>query len=123
MLQEYAAKVVGDTDEHRREIKTVESLCKGEGDQWPHPHVIRAWFTSIFQSSALDTGKVVILMDLCDGTLDGMLLDRKAKRSHLSAFEIFTIAIQVLEGLKYCHSRGYTHRDLNPRNGMHPATS
>jgi len=55
-------------------------------------------------------------MDLCDGTLDSMLLDRKVRQSHLSAFEIFTIAIQVLEGLKYCHSRGYTHRDLNPRN-------
>jgi serine/threonine protein kinase len=112
-----------DNEYHIREIETVESLCKGEGDQWPHPHVIRTWFTNIIPSLTRrpGTGTVVILMDLCDGTLDSMLQDRNAKRSYMSAYEIFTIAIQVLEGLKYCHSRGYTHRDVNPRNGILPA--
>lgn len=56
-------------------------------------------------------------MDLCHGTLDDLLKGVAAQKQFCVRFQILSIAIQILEGLHYCHTRGQVHRDLTPRNG------
>ena len=109
-----------DTDSHRREKGTVEALCRADGDYGPHPNVIRVWHTGVWQGNEHNVGKITILMDLCKGTLDGLLQKTKDKGKFMSITSIFECAVAILEGLHYCHNRNYTHRDLTPRNGICP---
>lgn len=87
------------------------------GEQEQHPHVVRVWHTSVWGSDLNNVGKIVLLMDLHTGTLQMKLNVMGAENRYYSKFGIFDVAIQILEGLKYCHSRDYAHRDLSPRNG------
>jgi len=56
-------------------------------------------------------------MDLHTETLQMKLNAMKTENRYYSKFGIFGIAIQILEGLKYCHGHGYSHQDLTFRNG------
>ena len=107
-----------DTETHRREMETVEVLCRPDRDHEPHPNVIRVWDTRVWQGNAHTVAKITILMDLFKGTLDRLLQGVKDKRKFLSVTSIFECAIAILEGLCYCHERNYIHRDLTPRNGI-----
>lgn len=122
---------MGDIPRHRREMTVVGELCMGEGSLGPHPHVMRVWSTMLLDTNPPSPRKCVIIMDLCDGNLKTYLSNLCQMQVHISATQILSIAIQILDGLRYCHSRNYfrgnntprinyTHRDLKPTNGIFP---
>ena len=128
---------MGDIPQHRREMKVVGELCMGEGSLGPHPHVVRVWNTMLLDINPPFPRKCVIIMDLCDGNLKTYLSNLSQTQVsnlsqtqvNISAAQILSIAIQILDGLRYCHSRNYfrgnntprinyTHRDLKPTNSI-----
>ncbi|NDC95952.1 hypothetical protein EB118_21450, partial [bacterium] len=62
-----------------------------------------------------------IVMDLLGPSLECLL----AKHKKFGLKTIITLAIKMIEVIKYIHSRGYIHRDLKPDNFVigHPNTS
>jgi serine/threonine protein kinase len=110
--------VIEDSRYHRREKEILEALCMG--DQARNPHVICVFTTLVWQSNEQNVGKIGIVMELCEGTLDSLLDEIKGTNSRTKTHQIFSVAVQILEGLVYCHSQNYTHRDVNPRNGVSP---
>ena len=91
-------------------------LCKAQGNQGPHAHVVCVWDTMLAEVPARNghVARLFIRMELCDGTLKRYL---ESRIRDLNILQIVQILIQILEGLCYCHSKGYVHRDLKPSNG------
>jgi serine/threonine protein kinase len=58
--------------------------------------------------------KKVLVMDLLGMSLETLLQKSKAKRFRLKT--IILIAIQLLDIMKFIHSKGYIHRDIKPDN-------
>uniref|UniRef100_A0A7S0AEF2 cGMP-dependent protein kinase n=1 Tax=Pyrodinium bahamense TaxID=73915 RepID=A0A7S0AEF2_9DINO len=56
--------------------------------------------------------RLVLVMELMDGTLFDLIVSR----GRLPTNEARHIFVQVVEGLKYIHSRSVVHRDLKPEN-------
>jgi len=85
----------------KREIKLMEKM--------KHPHIIRLY-------EVIDTDKYVILVMeyVGGGSLHGYLKSKPKRR--LEEHEARRIFRQVLEGIKYCHSRCITHRDIKLEN-------
>lgn len=50
--------------------------------------------------------------------IEGITLDKYIKQKSLTVPEIENIAIQILEGLSYAHSKNIVHRDIKPSNIM-----
>lgn len=61
--------------------------------------------------------KLLIQMELCDGTLTNYLKEIRLRQDHIKEREIQSVLVQILAGLCYCHSEGIVHRDLKPNNG------
>lgn len=80
---------------------------------------LQKYIQKLFQdeslSSAKHTSQIFIKMELCDFTL-GEYLYLKPGSYIKQDQDIFCIANDIVSGLKYIHARGYTHRDLNPKN-------
>jgi serine/threonine protein kinase len=58
--------------------------------------------------------KKVLVMDLLGTSLETLLQKSKAKRFRLKT--IILMAIQLLDIMKFIHSKGYIHRDIKPDN-------
>ena len=57
---------------------------------------------------------MLILCELCEG---GTLIDLLKKNNYkLPEHQILTIMLQIVNGLKFMHSKGYAHRDLKAEN-------
>ncbi|KFM76789.1 Serine/threonine-protein kinase H1-like protein, partial [Stegodyphus mimosarum] len=72
-----------------------------------HPNVIK--LIEVFESDH----KVYMVMELATG---GSLLDRLETRGYLSEDDSRDVMRMVLQGVKYLHALGITHRDLKPDN-------
>ena len=85
----------------RREIKLMEKMRS--------QHIIRLY-------EVIDTGKyVIIVMEyVSGGSLHGYLKAHPNKR--LPETEAKRVFKQVVEGIRYCHNRCITHRDIKLEN-------
>ena len=85
----------------KREIKLMEKM--------KHPNIIRLYET-------IDTDDYVILVMeyVGGGSLHGYLKARANRR--LDEDEARRVFKQIMEGIKYCHSRCITHRDVKLEN-------
>ncbi|XP_055951082.1 serine/threonine-protein kinase H1 homolog [Argiope bruennichi] len=72
-----------------------------------HPNVIK--LVEVFESDH----KVYMVMELATG---GSLLDRLETRGYLTDEDARDVMQMVLNGVKYLHALGITHRDLKPDN-------
>lgn len=57
--------------------------------------------------------KVCFVMEYCSG---GELMDYIHENFPLNESDVFSIAIQICEAMRYCHSAKIIHRDLKPQN-------
>ncbi|KNC46360.1 CAMK/CAMK1 protein kinase [Thecamonas trahens ATCC 50062] len=72
-----------------------------------HPNVIT--LLEIFETPS----QLVLVMELVSG---GELFERIVQKGNLSEAEAAGIVRQILQALKYLHSRNVVHRDLKPEN-------
>ncbi len=71
-----------------------------------HPNVVRLLGLKEVPATTYNSGKVRIVMELCQGDLK-KLLRRKKK---LDREEVAYLVKQILEGLVYLHENGVIHR-------------
>jgi serine/threonine protein kinase len=102
-----------DCSQTRREIVAVQNLC-GTGE---YTHLIQVFKFRIKRSAASDVGKLVIVMEKCDGTLSDYFQQMQREAKHFNTTAVFGIARHILGGLLHCHKKGFSHRDLKPTNG------
>ena len=80
------------------------------GHRLIHKHVV-----AVRDYGEEEDGLVYLVMDL----LEGQTLDRWVRqRRQVTAEEVRSIGVQVLEALSEAHARGIVHRDLKPNNLM-----
>ena len=74
-----------------------------------HPHIVR-----LVESYTESSGALIMITEFADG---GDLADRLKKFPHgLAGGEVKELFTQVLDAMKYVHSRRVLHRDLKPAN-------
>jgi serine/threonine protein kinase len=72
-----------------------------------HPHLVRVG--DFFEEG----GNTYLVMDFVEGN---SLIDLIKEEGTLSEARVLTWALQLLDALAYCHSRGVIHRDIKPQN-------
>jgi len=103
----YAIKVIprcvlskpGDYDRLQRELNVMSSL--------EHESIVR--MNECFD----DSDRIYLVLDYCPG---GHLLEYIIKSGAIKERLASCIFYQIVNGIKYCHSRGVAHRDLKPEN-------
>ena len=91
------------TKDKENEIKILSNLS--------HPNLIKCFF------SFYDSENIYIIMDFCEfGDLFSLLQSVKKKKVFVNEDIIWNIAIQVLIGLNYLHSKKIIHRDIKLLN-------
>ena len=104
----YAAKIIDKKniikkDKNRQSIK-AEIETQQECD---HPKIVKV------KSYSEDKDNVYIILELCQNKSLAELLD---KRGFLTEFEVRNYIFQLIQGVKYLHSKKIIHRDLKPNN-------
>lgn len=79
-----------------KEIRTLETLS--------HRNIVRYIDYREYK------GYVLMFMELCEGTLDGLLLKNPTVEERLNYFR------QIVAGVRFMYSRSLLHRDLKPSN-------
>jgi serine/threonine-protein kinase len=72
-----------------------------------HPHLVRVG--DFFEEG----DNTYLVMDFVEGD---SLIDLISKEGTLSEAHVLNWALQLLDALTYCHSRGVIHRDIKPQN-------
>ena len=77
-----------------------------------HSNIVRLYDLDIWENM------YILREEFIDGQSLEKLIIEKAKSGNpaFSEREVLSILRQILEGLKFCHSRGVIHRDLKPNN-------
>jgi len=68
-------------------------------DQWPMP-------------------KVFIQAELCTGDLNQYIELHRSTGRQIPWQNVWSITLEIVEGLTYAHELGWSHRNLKPRNGI-----
>ena len=104
----YAAKVY--VDEHAKRLAWEREIAALRPLVHPRLPVLRAWFES--------DGRLFVVMELVEGA---SLRQAVETRGPLAVDRALRVALDVCEALEYVASRGWTYRDLHPKN-IHPDT-
>ncbi|CAG0880724.1 unnamed protein product [Cyprideis torosa] len=101
--KEFAKKLVspgveGDLIREQREINALKAMR--------HPNVVQL---EVFW---METRYLVIVMELCSGSLDKWLLDHEVRDIE----DIHKLFVDISLGISYIHGKGLIHRDLKPNN-------
>ena len=107
----YAIKVI----DLNRDIKAASSLEIKILREVHHEYVIRLY--EVIKTSR----RLYLVMDLATG---GELMDRICLLGKFDECDAARVLFMILDGLRYLHSKGITHRDLKPQNILyyHPGT-
>mmetsp|Transcript_106927 Transcript_106927/g.190077 ORF Transcript_106927/g.190077 Transcript_106927/m.190077 type:complete len:403 (-) Transcript_106927:59-1267(-) len=100
----YATKTLGQDEEI--EIKILR--------QMNHPHVIR------LHEAIRDGDQLCLIMDLCDGDLDGWIESKKDNAwkvyGKVESSDVGRFSVQMLSAMTYIHYHHIAHRDVKPGN-------
>lgn len=81
-----------------------------EGKRLHHPNIIR------IHGLVFEAGSPVLVMELCDGSLDNAIATLASDRSYFSTTQSLGIIADIADGLAFLHSRGVVHRDIKNAN-------
>ena len=99
----YAIKVIDLTEDIKKSSQLeLKILAKVQ-----HKYVIRMY--EFIRTSR----RLYLVMDLATG---GELMDRICLLGNFNECDATTVLSMILDGLRYLHSQGITHRDLKPQN-------
>jgi serine/threonine protein kinase len=99
LLGQYAVQNV---QRFQREAKTMSSL--------KHSNLI-----DVYDFGITNDGSAYLVMEYVVGAL---LSDVLKKRKHLSIEETIALSIEIADGMRHAHNKGFVHRDLKPSNIM-----
>ena len=107
----YAIKVI----DLNRDIKAASLLEIKILREVHHEYVIRLY--DVIKTSR----RLYLVMDLATG---GELMDRICLLGKFDECDAARVLFMILDGLRYLHSKGITHRDMKPQNILyyHPGT-
>ncbi|PHJ20915.1 nek kinase [Cystoisospora suis] len=108
---EWLAKQIDLTslDERDRRMSLQEAELM---QQLEHPSVVRCVESFVHNDMFL-----VIVMELCEkGDLSELLSERKKRHEYVDEILVRKWFLQLVEGLRYIHSKKILHRDLKPSN-------
>jgi serine/threonine protein kinase len=106
-----------DTENNRKELQTVLKICTGNQSLRANPHVVCVFDAIRVRGNDKQAARLLIQMELCEGTLAHMLKLARLKRENWDVEVIHNTLTQILDGLRYCHFKHMIHRDLKPNNG------
>jgi serine/threonine protein kinase len=76
-----------------------------------HPNILQ------YEDSFLDSGALHIVMEYAaGGTLEHVIEFYKSEGVHIEEKMIWSILVQLLQALNYCHAIPIMHRDIKPAN-------
>ncbi|XP_046843746.1 serine/threonine-protein kinase H1-like [Xenia sp. Carnegie-2017] len=108
----YAIKVIELTPDIRAKSKVELQILRKVN----HKYVIRLY--EVYAT----TRRLYLVMDLATG---GELMDRISLLGNFNERDASHVLYMILDGLRYLHSNGITHRDLKPQNILyyHPGSN
>ncbi|KAM1179320.1 hypothetical protein ACFX2J_018374 [Malus domestica] len=83
---------------------------------WYEPPGVRTFFGEVDLKAAVPYHYICIQMELCDRSLDELLKDQKENGKKGLEGKALPYFIQILEGLRYLHSKDVIHGDLKLDN-------
>jgi len=63
------------------------------------------------------TPKVFVQMELCYGDLHQFIEANRNAGAQIDTRAVWSIVLDIVEGLIYAHELGWSHRNLKPKNG------
>lgn len=97
----------------QNEVRAINKLCKPGGN--------RNIVAVLRQGEVRFAAFHYIDMELCDQNLEQYIYqDRTGSGEHFTMLEVWTVMVQIANGVAFIHEQGEVHRDLKPRNSIYP---
>ncbi len=94
-----------DEDDRKRIIREAQMMAK-LGD---HPNIVQ-----IYEFGEEDGSPFMVEQMMAGGTLESIV--ENAQRGRVDFNQVIQLAIDVISGLEFAHSKGVIHRDVKPGN-------